>query len=80
MSLILRKTLAGMMILLIAFAIGCGGTKTVFVNDGTPIRIGPDTRGRVYYLDPDTGIWTLGVNKVRIPEGWYCVSPEDVEE
>jgi len=62
------------MLCVIGFAAGCVRTRTVFVEPGTPIRIGPDVEGRVYHLD-DRGVWTLSAQRVRIPEGWYCVSP-----
>lgn len=71
------RLLAAMTLCVIGFGGGCGGTRTVFVEPGAPIRMGPDVRGRVYYLDGSTGAWTLTDRAVRIPEGWYSVSPED---
>lgn len=61
-----------------ACASGCGGSRVVFVTPDAPIRIGPDVTGHVYHLDDD-GSWQLSANRVRIPEGWLCVSPEDGE-
>lgn len=66
-----------MMLCVIGFAAGCVRTRTVFVEPGTPIRIGPDVSGFIYHLDEATGEWTLSSGRVVIPEGWYCVSPED---
>jgi len=76
----LPKTLVVATILLIVFVAGCTNTRTVFVEPGAPIRIGPDVKGHIYYLDPDTGKWTLSDHTVHIPEGWYCVGPEDHEK
>ncbi len=60
----------------LAFASGC--TRTVLVSESSPIRMGPDVRGRVYVKTADG--WQLGDNEVRIQEGWYCVPPSYVEE
>lgn len=61
----------------IAFASGCGSTKTVLVEPGTPVKAGPDVTGRVYVFDPVSREWVLGDHKTSIPEGWLIVSPED---
>lgn len=48
------------------------------VSEGSPIRVGPETATRVYvYTD---GEWVLSDNRVKIPEGWYCVPPSYVED
>ncbi len=60
----------------LAFATGC--TRTVLVSESSPIRMGPQVRGKVYVKTADG--WQLGDNEVRIPEGWYCVPPSFVEE
>ena len=60
----------------LGFASGC--SRTVLVPESSPIRIGPETRTRVYALDG--GEWVLSENRVEIPEGWYCVPPSFVEE
>jgi hypothetical protein len=65
----------GFALLALAFASGCG--RTVLVKEGSPIRIGPDARTRVYVLVG--GEWTLSNESVAIPEGWYLVSPEWVD-
>lgn len=62
--------------LVLGFASGC--SRTVLVPESSPIRIGPETRARVYALDG--GEWVLSENRVEIPEGWYCVPPSFVEE
>jgi len=61
--------------LVIGFALGCG-SRTVFVREGDPMRVGPDARFRVYHRV--AGEWTLSVNSIEIPEGWYLVPPSYV--
>lgn len=62
--------------LALGFASGCG--RTVLVRAGSPVRIGPDVKARVYALVE--GEWILSSNRIEIPEGWYAVPPEFVEE
>lgn len=59
-----------------AFASGCAA-RTVLVPESAPIRIGPETRARVYVRVD--GEWILGDNRVTVPEGWYAVPPSFVE-
>lgn len=61
----------------LAFASGCG-SRTVFIPEDSPIRVGPRTNARVYTLIK--GEWVLSANSVTIPEGWYCVPPSYVAE
>ena len=61
-----------------ALLTGCAGSRTVFIPEASPIRIGPRADMRVYTLID--GTWTLSANEVRIPEGWYCVPPSYVAE
>jgi hypothetical protein len=65
----------GFALLALAFTSGCG--RTVLVKEGSPIRIGPCAKARVYVLVG--GEWTLSNESVAIPEGWYLVSPEWVD-
>jgi len=61
-------------IILIAFLLGCAGTRTIYVPDGTPVRIRETIRNApVWVLDKD-GKPTPGV--MDIPEGWYCLSDD----
>jgi hypothetical protein len=60
-----------------ASAIGCAA-RTILVPESSPIRIGPETKGRIYAREG--GEWVLGTNRVSIPEGWYAVPPSFVEE
>lgn len=62
----------------LAYAGGCA--RTVLVPESAPIRIGPETRARVYAVDPESKQWRLSENRVEIPEGWYCVPPSFVED
>lgn len=62
----------------IAYQSGCGGTRTVFVPEESPMRTGPDSIIRVYHRV--NGEWTLSSNRIRIPEGWYLVPPSFVKE
>lgn len=62
----------------LAYASGCA--RTVLVPESAPIRIGPETRARIYAIDPESKQWRLSENRVAIPEGWYCVPPSFVED
>ena len=63
-------------VLLLGFALGCG--RTVLVREGSPMRIGPAAKGRIYTRQG--GEWILSDDRVAIPEGWYLVPPSFVEE
>lgn len=58
-----------------AFAGGC--TRAVLIPESSPVRIGPETKARIYAMTE--GRWQLSDNCVEIPEGWYCVPPSFVE-
>jgi hypothetical protein len=62
--------------LVTAFLNGCA--RTVLVAEGSPLRIGPKTAGRVYTRVGDE--WILSENRVEVPEGWYLVPPSFVEK
>ena len=64
-------------VLVIACASGCA-SRTVFVPEESPMRIGPRADVRVYHRVD--GVWTLSQNAIRIPEGWYLVPPSFVKE
>lgn len=66
----------GFAVLAVVFATGCA--RTVLVSDGSPMRIGQGTAGRVYTRQG--GEWVLSPDRVEIPEGWYVVPPRFVEE
>ena len=65
-----------MLTLFVALAIGCAPGRTVLVTDDSPVRIGPETTGRVYRLID--GDWILSDDRVHLPEGWYAVPPRFV--
>lgn len=65
----------GLAVVLLA---GCAASRTVFIPESSPIRMGPSVSGRVYTMID--GQWTLSSNRVEIPEGWYCVPPSYVAE
>ena len=60
----------------LASANGCA--RAVLIPEGSPMRIGPDCRTRVYVMTGSE--WRLSGNRVEIPEGWYVVPPSFVEE
>lgn len=59
----------------LACASGCAAPRTVLVEPGQPVKIGPAVKGKVYVLT-DKG-WELSANAVTIPEGWYALPPEE---
>jgi hypothetical protein len=63
-------------VLVIASLSGCG-SRTVFIPEDSPIRVGPNANFKVYTLQQ--GEWTLSHNTVHIPEGWYLVPPSYVK-
>ena len=65
-------------VLVLAFAIGCGSSRTVFVPEESPMRTGPNSAIRVYHRV--NGEWTLSNNRITVPEGWYLVPPSYVQE
>ncbi len=59
------------------FLTACG-PRTVLVPESSPVRIGPNVKGRVYVREGNE--WTLSANRVEIPEGYYLVPPSYVDE
>jgi hypothetical protein len=64
-------------VLALGSASGC--SRAVLIPEGSPTRIGPDARSKVYYLDV-SGEWKLSDNRVTLPEGWYLVPPSYVDQ
>jgi hypothetical protein len=64
-------------LLCVGLASGCVGGRTVLVADDSPVRLGPHTTGMIYTLVD--GEWKLSAQRVRLPEGWYCVPPRFVD-
>lgn len=65
-------------VLVTASLLGCGSSRTVFVPEESPMRVGPGSNLRVYHRI--NGEWTLSNNRITIPEGWYLVPPSFVKE
>ena len=60
------------------FLNGCVASRTVFVPEDSPMRVGPNNNVVVYTYE--TGEWVLSENRIKIPEGWYIVPPSFVKE
>ena len=62
---------------ILAGSAGCqfGGTKTVLVPPGSPVRIREDVSAKVWVRD-DKGGWLE--SEAKIPAGWFAL-PEPVE-
>jgi hypothetical protein len=43
------------------------------VTEGSPVRLGPEVKARVYTLQ--NKVWVLSDNQVPLQEGWYLVPP-----
>lgn len=66
--------------LAIGFASGCSaGSRTVFVPESSPMRIGPNARFKVWIRTKGSDEWELSANNVEIPEGWWIVPPSFVK-
>jgi len=71
------STLIGFAALALASMSGCSGSRTVFVPEESPMRVGPRAELRVYHRV--AGEWTLSENAITVPEGWYLVPPSFVK-
>ena len=67
---ILRKTALCALLCVSACLSGCGGTRTVYVRDGEPVRLAEPVVARVWVADKD-GKEVL--SRMEIPEGWYAL-------
>jgi len=65
-----------MLTLCAALATACATGRTVLISDDAPVRIGPETTGRIYTLIDSE--WVLSDTPVQLPEGWYAVPPRFV--
>ena len=72
-----RLMLIVMLTLCAALATACAPGRTVLIGDDAPVRIGPETTGRIYTLID--GEWVLSDDPVQLPEGWYAVPPRFVQ-
>ena len=57
---------------------GCVASRTIFVPEESPMRVGPRNEMLVYTFE--NGQWVLSSNKIKVPEGWYLVPPSFVKE
>ena len=57
--------------------VGCVSGRTVFVEEGVPIRVDRAV-GRVWTLGSD-GVWMTSGDRVRLPDGWYLVPASYVD-
>jgi hypothetical protein len=60
------------------FVTGCVASRTIFVPEESPMRVGPNNSTLVYTYED--GKWVLAENRIKIPEGWYIVPPSFVKE
>jgi hypothetical protein len=73
-TLIWTLTVCGLLGL--GLMLGC--SRTVLVTEGSPVRLGPNTKTKVYTLQ--NGEWILSDNVVQLDEGWYVVPPSFVTQ
>lgn len=65
--------------LLLASASGCS-SRTVFVPEDSPMRIGEPNGARMRVYHRINGEWTRSANAITVPEGWYLVPPSYLNE
>ena len=67
---------AAALMCVLLFSVGCAGTRTIYVPDGTPVRLRETIpNAPVWVLDKD-GKPTPGV--MDLPSGWYALPiPEE---
>jgi len=72
-----RRGVAALLALILFGACGCGA-RTIYVPDGTPVRL----RETI----PRAKVWVLGADgqpvpgRMDLPEGWYCLPVPDEAE
>jgi len=74
----LTPILIAFVVLVLGLMSGCGSSRTVFIPEASPMRLGPQAKIKVYTLQQ--GEWVLSSNDVHLPEGWYIVPPSFVTE
>ena len=65
-------------VLAVGLLAGCVASRTIFVPEDSPMRLGPKNSVLVYTYE--NGEWVLSGNRINIPEGWYIVPPSFVRE
>lgn len=74
------KRVAWILICAAAFslAFGCSRAKrTVYVPDGSPVRIRETLKNSAVWVMDENGIWIPGT--IDIPEGWFAMADPGVE-
>lgn len=57
-------------------AFGCSRAKrTVYVPDGSPVRIRATLKNSAVWVMDENGVWIPGV--IDIPEGWFALADPD---
>ncbi len=71
---------AGWCILLcvMLFMVGCGGTRTIYVPHGAPVRLRETIPGAKVWVKDKDGTPVEG--NITLHEGWYCLSLEEDEK
>lgn len=69
----LKTTVSSLILCATLFGItSCAtGVRTIYVPDGTPVRLRQSVKGVDCWVLDKNGTWAPG--KVTIPEGWYAL-------
>jgi hypothetical protein len=62
--------LVALMLLSVGLLTGCGRTRTVYVQDGEPVRLRQPVKAKIWALDKD-GKEVEG--EMVLPEGWWAL-------
>lgn len=49
---------------------GCG-TRTIYINDGSPVRLAAPIKNARVWVQDGKGVWVRG--NVTLQEGWYAL-------
>ena len=64
-------------LLVLVLSGGCGGVRTIYVPDGTPVRLREPVRGAKVWVLDSAGQPVPG--RMDLPEGWYCLPAQSTE-
>ena len=60
----------------LSIAFGCARAKrTVYVPDGSPVRIRQTLKATPVWVMDENGVWIPGT--IDVPEGWYAIADPD---
>lgn len=65
--------------LLVGSMIGCA-SRTVFVPEDSPMRVGEPGGARMKVYHRIDGEWIRSDNRITVPEGWYLVPPSYLKD